>query len=51
MHIGRNCFIGAGAVIKDNVTICDNVTIGAGSVVVSNIDKAGTYIGCPVKKI
>ena len=51
VHVGKNCFIGAGVVIKDSVTICDNVTIGAGSVVVSNINEAGTYIGCPVKKI
>lgn len=51
VKIGNNCFIGAGAVVRDKITICDNVTLGAGSVVVNNIDKEGTYVGCPAKKI
>ena len=33
VHIGRNCWIGAGAVIMPGVTIGDNSVIGAGSVV------------------
>ena len=33
VHIGRNCWIGAGAVIVPGVSIGDNTVIGAGSVV------------------
>ena len=47
----RVLFIGAGAVIKDNIKICDNVTIGAGAVVVKNIDSPGLYAGNPVKRL
>ena len=33
VHIGKNCWIGAGALIMPGVTIVDNTVIGAGSVV------------------
>jgi UDP-N-acetylbacillosamine N-acetyltransferase len=49
--IGECVFVGAGATIIDNIKICSNVIIGAGSVVVSNIDKPGSYVGVPAKKI
>lgn len=51
VKIEGNCFIGAGAVIKENVSICKNVLIGAGSVVIDNISKPGTYYGLPAKWI
>lgn len=44
--IGNNVSIGSNATILP-VSICDNVVIGAGSVVVSDITKPGTYIGNP----
>lgn len=37
VHIGRNCWIGAGALIMPGVTIGDNTVIGAGSVVTKDI--------------
>lgn len=37
IHIGRNCWIGAGALIMPGVTIGDNTVIGAGSVVTRDI--------------
>ena len=37
VHIGENCWIGAGALILPGVTIGDNVVIGAGSVVTRDI--------------
>lgn len=49
--IGNDCFLGAGSVIIDKINICDGVTIGAGAVVTKSIDKSGTYVGIPAKKI
>jgi len=43
--------IGAGAVVTDKISICDNVIIGAGSVVIRDIEDAGTYVGNPAKRI
>ena len=37
VHIGRNCWIGAGAIILPGVTIGDNTVIGAGSIVTKDI--------------
>jgi sugar O-acyltransferase (sialic acid O-acetyltransferase NeuD family) len=51
VNIGEQTHIGAGAVIKNNINICSNVIIGAGGVVVSNIEKEGTYIGVPIRRI
>jgi len=48
--IGNRVSIGSNATILP-VIICDNVVIGAGSVVTKNIEKPGTYIGNPAKKI
>jgi len=45
------CLIGAGVVILDKVSICSNVTIGAGSVVTRDINVPGVYVGIPAKKI
>jgi acetyltransferase-like isoleucine patch superfamily enzyme len=48
--IGKSVSIGSNATILP-VTICDNVVIGAGSVVVRNITEAGIYAGNPAKLI
>ena len=48
--IGNNVSIGSNATILP-VSICDNVVIGAGSVVTKNITESGIYIGNPAKKI
>ncbi|WP_295234410.1 acyltransferase [Sediminibacterium sp.] len=46
--IGDNVSIGSNATILP-ISICNNVVIGAGSVVTKNIDKPGIYIGNPAK--
>ena len=51
VHIGYGCWIGAGAVVINNVSICDETVIGAGAVVIHDVEKNGTYIGIPAKKI
>lgn len=47
-NIGNNVSIGSNATIMP-VSICDNVVIGAGSVVTKNIDRPGFYVGNPAK--
>ena len=46
--IGNNVSIGSNASVLP-VSICDNVVIGAGSVVTKNITKPGIYAGNPAK--
>lgn len=47
--IGNNVSIGSNATILP-VEICDNVVIGAGSVVTKNITEPGVYYGNPARK-
>ncbi len=49
IHIGKNCWIGAGAVIVPGVTIGDNTVIGAGSVVTKDIPSNVVAVGNPCK--
>lgn len=49
VHIGKNCWIGAGAIILPGVTIGDNVVIGAGSVVTKDIPSNVVAVGNPCK--
>ena len=49
VRIGKNCWIGAGAVILPGVTIGDNVVIGAGSVVTKDIPDNVVAVGNPCR--
>ena len=49
VHIGRNCWIGAGAIIMPGVTIGDNVVIGAGSIVTRDIPSNVVAVGNPCR--
>ena len=49
VHIGRNCWIGAGAMIMPGVTIGDNSVIGAGSVVTKDIPANVVAYGNPCR--
>ena len=46
--IGNRVYIGSNSTILP-VNICDDVVIGAGSVVTKNISKPGIYAGNPAK--
>lgn len=48
--VGNRVSIGSNASILP-VSICDDVVIGAGAVVVKNITEPGVYVGNPVRKI
>ena len=49
VYIGKNCWIGAGAIILSGVTIGDNTVIGAGSVVTKDIPANVVAVGNPCK--
>lgn len=49
VHIGRNCWLGAGVIVLPGVTIGDNTVIGAGSVVTKDIPSNVVAVGNPCK--
>lgn len=49
VYIGKNCWIGAGAVIVPGIKIGDNVVVGAGSVVTKNIPPNVVAVGNPCR--
>jgi galactoside O-acetyltransferase len=49
VHIGRNCWLGAGVLVLPGVTIGDNTVIGAGSVVTKDIPANVVAVGNPCK--
>ena len=49
IHIGKNCWIGAGVKVMPGVTIGDNTVIGAGSVVTKDIPSNVVAVGVPCK--
>jgi len=49
VHIGENCWIGAGVIIVPGITIGDNVVIGAGSVVTKDLPSNVIAVGNPCK--
>ncbi|WP_185833920.1 acyltransferase [Vibrio cholerae] len=44
IHIGKNCWIGSNVIILKGIKICDNVVIGAGTLVTKDILEPGIYI-------
>lgn len=51
VRIGKNCWIGAGAIILPGVTVGDNTVIGAGSVVTKDIPSNVVAVGNPCKEL
>ena len=51
VSIGKDCWIGMGAVILPGVTIGDGVVVGAGSVVVKDLPPHAVAVGNPCKAI
>jgi acetyltransferase-like isoleucine patch superfamily enzyme len=48
--LGNKVYVGSNSTILP-VSICDDVVIGAGSVVTKNITEPGTYVGNPAKRL
>lgn len=51
IKIGKNVWIGANVVLLKGITVGDNSTIGAGSVVVKNVPENAIVVGNPAKVI
>ena len=49
IHIGRNCWLGAGAILLPGVSVGDNSVIGAGSVVTKDIPANVVAVGVPCR--
>ena len=48
--LGNKVYVGSNSTIMP-VTICDDVVIGAGSVVTKDITESGTYVGNPAVRL
>ncbi len=51
IHIGKNCWLGAGVIVLPGVNIGDNSVIGAGSIVTKDIPSNVVAYGTPCKVI
>jgi galactoside O-acetyltransferase len=49
VHIGKNCWLGAGVLVMPGVTIGDNTVVGAGSVVTKDLPANVVAVGNPCK--
>ncbi|WP_333609383.1 DapH/DapD/GlmU-related protein, partial [Arsukibacterium sp.] len=48
--IADRCFIGANAVVREGVSVCSDVVIGAQAYVSADINQPGVYVGIPARK-
>lgn len=51
VFVGSRTWVGIGSVVSNNLSICSGCIIGAGAVVVRDIETAGTYVGMPAHKV
>ena len=49
VHIGKNCWLGAGVIVLPGVSIGDNTVIGAGSIVTKDIPANVVAVGNPCR--
>ncbi len=49
VHIGKNCWLGAGVIVLPGITIGDNSVIGAGSIVTKDIPANVVAVGNPCR--
>lgn len=50
VHVGESTWIGAGATVVQELDICANCMIGAGSVIVHAVKAPGVYMGNPAHR-
>lgn len=49
IHIGKNCWLGAGVIVLPGITIGDNTVVGAGSVVTRDLPSNVVAVGNPCR--
>ncbi len=49
VHIGKNCWLGAGVIVLPGITIGDHTIVGAGSVVTKDLPSGVVAVGNPCK--
>ncbi|MBP3370510.1 MAG: sugar O-acetyltransferase [Clostridia bacterium] len=49
VHIGKNCWLGAGVIVLPGVSIGDNTVVGAGSVVTKDLPSGVVAVGNPCR--
>ena len=51
VKVGKGSWLGIGSVVSNSINIISGCRIGAGAVVIKDIEEAGTYVGVPALKI
>ncbi len=51
VHIGKNCWLGAGVVVLPGITIGDNTVVGAGSIVTKDLPANVLAVGNPCRVV
>jgi len=51
IKMGKNCWIGMGAIIRERVNVSDNTIVGMGSVVVKNMNEESKVVGNPARQV
>jgi UDP-3-O-[3-hydroxymyristoyl] glucosamine N-acyltransferase len=50
-NVGQYCLFGMRSTTIDKLEICNNVVVGAGSLINKNILESGHYVGSPARKV
>nr|WP_277622695.1 NeuD/PglB/VioB family sugar acetyltransferase [Sphingomonas telluris] len=51
VSVGERSLIGVGTAVRPGMSIGADIVVGAGSAVVTDLIEAGTYAGCPARRI
>ena len=51
VRVGEETWLGIGSLVKNNISVTNKCQVGAGAVIVRDINEPGTYIGIPARKI
>lgn len=51
VKIGKGTWMGIGSIVSNNLSIAGKCQVGAGAVVIRDINEAGTYVGVPARRI
>lgn len=51
VSVGEDSFVGANSVVRQNIMIRERIVIGAGSVVTSDINESGVWVGNKLRKL